>query len=348
METTTLDDFVAWNDQLAALVQAGVPLDLGLGTSGTDLAESLKRINATVSRRVGRGESLGEAIEDDEQSVPASYRSLVELGLRSGNLATAIDGSNRVAKSIDDSRYAIRSSFIYPLIVCSLAFVGLIAFCLFLVPKLDAMYVSLHIRPRSGLRIMQFLRETLPYWVAVPPLALLWLIARLWRTAPTSATLRDRRSNILAWLPGWSRAAFQERCASFAEALATLIESNAPLEEALPLAAGACGDSQLLDAAKSLAAAFAHGGVPGDDNAAAKQFPPFLRWALLHSEATTGRARALRMAADIYRQAAKRREERLRIVAPMVVCVVLGGGVTLLYGLSLFVPVVQLLRAMAS
>ena len=116
----------------------------------------------------------------------------------------------------------------------------------------------------------------------------------------------------------------------------------------MPLAAGACGDAQLLDAAKSLAAAFAHGGVPGDDNAAAKQFPPFLRWALLHSEATTGRARALRMAADIYRQAAKRREERLRIVAPMVVCVVLGGGVTLLYGLSLFVPVVQLLRAMAS
>ena len=55
---TTLDDFVAWNDQLAALVQAGVPLDFGLGASGADLTESLKRINAAVARRVSRGESL--------------------------------------------------------------------------------------------------------------------------------------------------------------------------------------------------------------------------------------------------------------------------------------------------
>jgi general secretion pathway protein F len=348
METPTLDDFVAWNDQLAALVQAGVPLDVGLGATGDDLPESLKRINATVSRRVGRGESLGEAIKDDEQTVPSSYRTLVELGLRSGNLATAIDGSNRVAESIDDSRYAIRSSFIYPLVVCCLAFVGLIMFCLFFVPKLDSMYYSLRIHPGSGLRILQFLRESLFYWIAIPPLALLLFVAWLWRGEPNGATAIGLRSSILAWFPGMTRAAFQERCASFAEALATLVESNTPLDEALPLAAGACGDAQLIEAANSLADSFKHGRSPSDGIPSAQQFPPFLRWALLHSEATTGRARALHMAASIYRQAAKRREERLRIVAPMVVCVVLGGGVTLLYGLSLFVPVVQLLRAMAS
>ena len=38
METTTLDDFMAWNDQLAAAVQAGVPLDLGLPTYAGDVA----------------------------------------------------------------------------------------------------------------------------------------------------------------------------------------------------------------------------------------------------------------------------------------------------------------------
>jgi general secretion pathway protein F len=349
MDTTTLDDFVAWNDQLAALVQAGVPLDLGLGTSGTDLAESLKRINATVARRVDRGESLGEAIQDDEQAVPSSYRALVELGLSSGSLAAAIDGSNRVAESIDNSRYVVRSSFIYPLVVCFLAFVGLIVFCLFFVPKLESMYYSLRMRPGSGLRIMQFLRDTLVYWVAVLPLALLMFVVWLWRAEPNGAASRGRRSGILAWLPGVAGAAFQERCASFAEALATLIENNTRFEEALPLAAQACGDAQLLKAARSLVAASFQDDQPTTgDSPAEKQFPPFLRWALLHSDATTGRARALRMAGSIYRQSAGRREERFRIVVPLVVCALLGGGVTLLYGLSLFVPVVQLLRALAS
>jgi type II secretory pathway component PulF len=348
METTTLDDFVAWNDQLAALVQAGVPLDLGLGTSSTDLADSLKRINATVSRRVSRGESLGEAIQDDEEAVPPSYRALVELGLSSGNLASAIDGSNRVAESIDDSNYAVRSSFIYPLVVCFLALVGLVVFCIYFVPKLENMYYSLRVHPGSGLRIMRMLRDTMSYWVVAQPLAMLLFIVWLWRAKPNRGDSSGRRSGLLAWLPGIAGAEFQERCASFAEALATLLENDAPLADALPLAAEACGDAQFRDAAMSLAASFQGGQSPGDDSPAAKQFPPFLRWALLHSDSSTGRARALRMAASIYRQSAKRREERFRIVVPLVVCALLGGGVTLLYGLSLFVPVVQLLRALAS
>src|SRR5262249_25568303 len=98
----------------------------------------------------------------------------------------------------------------------------------------------------------------------------------------------------------------------------------------------------------SLAASLSNGQTPGDTNPAVRQFPPYLRWALLHSVETIGLGRALTSAAEIYRQSAQRRQERLRIVAPIAVCAVLGGGATLLYGLSLFVPVVQLLRTLAS
>jgi general secretion pathway protein F len=195
---------------------------------------------------------------------------------------------------------------------------------------------------------MQWLRETLPYWSAVLPLALVLFLLRLWRTKSRDGASRGRATGFLTLIPGLSQAAFQERCASFAESLASLVESQVPLEDALPLAAGVCGDARLVGAAQSLAAALKQGQVPDDNDPAATGFPPFLRWAMLHSEATVGRPRALQMAADLYRQAAQRREERLRIVAPIVVCVVLGGSATLLYGLSLFVPVVQLLRALAS
>jgi type II secretory pathway component PulF len=348
METPTLDDFVAWNDQLAALFDAGVPLDVSLGAPGTNATEAVKRINATVARRVKSGESLSDAVEDDEQLVPASYRSLVQLGLHSGDLAATLDGSNRVAESVDNSRFAIQSSFIYPLIVCCLAFVGLILFCLYLVPTLVAMYSSLRVRPGSGLRVLQMLRESLPYWIAIPPIALLLYFVRLWQTKRKGGLSSGRRAGVSAWLPGMRQSLFQERCASFAASLANLVESEVPIVEALPLAARACGDSRLVGSAESLAEALEQGQNPIDDSPLAKQFPPFLRWALLHSDATVGRARALHMAAGIYRESAQRREEKLRIIAPIVVCVLLGGGATLLYGLSLFVPVVQLLRAIAS
>jgi general secretion pathway protein F len=345
MESPTLEDFVAWNDQLAALVQAGVPIDVGLGASDAEVTASLKKINATVSRRVHRGESLAEALDDDEAVLPGSYRSMVELGLRTGNWAAALDGSNRLAESVDASRYAIRSSFVYPLIVCSLAFVGLVAFCLYFVPTLEAMYASLQKQPGSGLRVLQSLRNTLPYWIAIPPVILLLVVAKLWQSSVLRIVSSGRPGS---WLPGMTRSTYEERCASFAAALATLTENAVPFAEALPLAAGTCGDARFVTAAESLAATLSAGQTPSDNSAAARQFPPYLRWALLHSNETIGRPRALNSAAEIYRQSAQRREERLRIIAPIAICAFLGGGATLLYGLSLFVPVVQLLRTIAS
>jgi general secretion pathway protein F len=158
METISRDDVTALNEQLAALVEAGVPLDVGLGQPDLPAAKALARINATVVRRVSRGESLEEALQGDEQDVPASYRSLVH-GLRTGNLSAALDGSHRVAESVVDARYALESAFVYPLIVCLLAFAGLIGFCLFLVPTLERMVESSRLAPGPALRMLHRARR---------------------------------------------------------------------------------------------------------------------------------------------------------------------------------------------
>jgi general secretion pathway protein F len=345
MKTATLDDFMALNNQLAALAQAGVPLDLGLGRLGKDPAGALQKINATVSRRVNEGESLVEALDGDEQVVPTAYRSMVQLGLRSGTLSAALNGSNRLAESVDDSRHAVSSALFYPLVVCGLAYLGLVGFCFFFVPTLEGMYHTFRIRPGLGLRVLQVVRDTLPYWIAIPPLALLLFVASRIYTK-RHAISGGPSIRFLARLPGASKTIFQQRCANFSESLATLVNSGVPLEEGLRLAAGACGDADLSEGARALAAAIRQGRFPNDDSSAALQFPPFLRWALWHSESTIGRGRALQMAAATYRESAEHRTERLRIIAPIVTCVFIGGTAALLYGLALFVPVVDMLRAL--
>ena len=120
------------------------------------------------------------------------------------------------------------------------------------------------------------------------------------------------------------------------------------LDEGLRLAAHACGSASLSQGAEALAAELKAAQPVSEDSPAAQRFPPFLRWALLGSEATTGRSAALRMAAGIYSQSAASRQEQMRLVAPIVACVIIGGGATLLYGLALFVPVVELLQALGS
>lgn len=348
MDSATLDDFMALNDQLVALRKVGVPLNTGLGNTADDTAETLEKINVAMARRVSRGESLTDALDDAEQFVPTPYRCLVQFGLRSGDLSTALDGSHQLAEFVDESRHVVREAFFYPILVCCLAYGGIIGFCLFLVPTLVSMYESLEVPTGSALHVLQVVRNTMPYWIAIPPAILLAYAAWHLRRESQRDWSGGQAGRFLAWLPGMSRALFHQRCANFAAGLAALVAGEVPLEEGLRLAAGTCGDPRLNDGAQELAAAVEAGQLPGDDSPPATQFPPFLRWALLHSDETVGRAPALQMAADLYRESARRRAERLEVVAPIVVCVVLGGGVALAYGLALFLPVVELLKAIAS
>jgi general secretion pathway protein F len=347
MATASLDDFLALNEQLAALIDAGVPLDMGLPEQRTSAAEQLKRINATIVRRVHRGESLDEALEGDDAEIPATFRSAMQFGLRTGKISETLDTSVQVAESVDDSRFTIETAFIYPLIICVIAYLGLIGFSLYLVPTLDEMYTSLNLTPGPGLRVLHLVRETLPYWAIILPIVLLAAVS-LWSRAKRRATTGNVFTGPPRWLPGTSQTLFQERCSRFAASLAALLDNQVPFQEAVVIAGEASGDANLIEGANSLAAADQRSHLPADDGPIAMQFPPFLRWAIWHADATIGRARALEIAARMYREAAARRAERLRTFAPMVVLVLVGGTVTLLYGLTLFIPVVELLRTLAS
>jgi general secretion pathway protein F len=344
MESITLDEFVAWNNQLAALVEAGVPLDIGIDSSDAQVADRLRTIATIVARRVNRGESLTEAIDDDDPQMPSSYRSLAQLALRSGDLNAALEGSTRVAEAIDDSRYSLRSAFIYPVILCGFAFFGLLIYCRSFVPSLTGIYQSLRLAPSAGLRVLEGLQQFQPYWIAAPLAPLVaWFFWR--RLTGPQHSVSAARAGVVSRFPYVSRTLFYEACSTFADSLAALMERGISFEDSLRLTADGCRNIGLADTARTLPASAVEQVAPS--SSAAAQFPPFLRWALLQSEPAVERPRALRMAADLYHQAALRRRERFRVMVPIVVCIVIGGGITLLYGLSLFVPLVELLRTLA-
>ena len=169
MEIPTLEDFIALNKQLAAMAEAGVSLDLGFGRYGDKPVEEIERISATVSKRVHAGESLAEALDGDEQFVPAAYHSIVQFGLRTGNISAGLAGSNVLAESVERSRHAFRAALLYPLIVCFLAYLGLVGFVLFYVPTVEATYEGLRIPPGKGLLVLQALRDTRWQWIWIPP-----------------------------------------------------------------------------------------------------------------------------------------------------------------------------------
>ena len=347
MSTVELDDFMAFNDQLLALIEAGVPVGAGQEVPDRDLPAMLTRINAMVARQAHRGGAVVEAIESGER-IPEWYRNLVVTGLRSGSLDTTLREFSHVASSADESRYVSESALIYPLIVCGLAYLGLIGCCLFFIPRMEAAYTTLRLNPGSGLLLLQTIRDTLPIWIAVPPLLLLIGMLLRSRRRALAKPVGGPMSRFLAAASGGAQAARQQQCAHFAETMASLEAGHVPVGKALGIAASGCSDDTLANGARSLAET-AESGMPIDaDNPEAQKFPPFLRWAILQSEGTVGRERAMHMAAVLYRDGANYSLRRAKIIAPIIGVVVLAGGVTLMYGITLFLPVAQMLKTVAS
>src|SRR5204862_8220654 len=100
----TIDQLLALNEEIAALVRAGIPLDRGLLEAGRDVRGRLGRIAGALGRRLGRGESLVEALHAEERAIPPLYRAGVEAGARAGRLPVALDGGGGCGRGCGGAR----------------------------------------------------------------------------------------------------------------------------------------------------------------------------------------------------------------------------------------------------
>jgi general secretion pathway protein F len=346
MEAVSLDDIIALNDQLGLLAQAGVPLELGLG-GPKEASARLDKINATVARRVQAGESLPEAIVVDEALIPATYRGLLQWGLGKGDLRAGLDSVCGLGESTERIERKVDFTLFYPLLVCTLAGMGLIGLCLFYVPTVEGIYQQLGFVPGRGLTALLWMRRALPYWTVFPPAAFLALIVWLFYEKTTRGSTGRLPAALVGRIPSARQSVDRQRCAVFADAVADLLESGMPLQEALPIASATCGDRGLSEGAGWLAGELKQGRIPDKNAPEVRVFPPLLCWALFDSEPVAGQISALRTAAGGYRELAAKSQRRLELVAAPVACAVLGGGAVLLYGLAVFLPAIEMLKTLA-
>jgi type II secretory pathway component PulF len=151
-----------------------------------------------------------------------------------------------------------------------------------------------------------------------------------------------------AWLcPGLGKIMRYFRYSQFAELLALLVENDVPMQEAIVLAAETTNDPALQDAARAIADATSRGMDASYGLSNSSGFPPFLRWLITRRQEQDGLVSALRAAGEMYQRRAVVISEWIKVTFPVLAAVVIGGGATLLYALSIFVPFTELLHTLA-
>ena len=333
----SLEELVAVNDELAALVRAGVPLEATLGEMGHDLPGRMGRATSELASHMEQGASLSQALASMPEAFPPMYCTAVEAGLRAGRLPVVLEDLARSARRLNELRQVVSTAAIYPLIVVLLT---ISLFGLLSTKIMPAMVRTFEGHATPAVRWIVWLGERIAIWGPAVPLAMVAIGLVCWlRLGRGTVTLR--------WLPVAGKMLRDARVATFSEIMALLLDHDVPLSEALPLAAEASGDPGLARSARPLADQLAQG-VTALTLPAENELPPFFVWLLGTGHRKELLVPLLEQSAEMYRRRALRRSDWIRLYVPVLMTLVIAGAAVLLFALSMFVPLTDLLYEIAT
>lgn len=320
MTDSSLQRLTEFNEQLSALSAADVPLDLGIQGSHDEIMAQLDQYQSVIANQCQDGKSVEQVLTESSDLNP-TYRSAAWAWLHCRDSSIVLDGISTPADTRSQFGRNVGRTLVYPLIILSLAYLGFLYLCNFVGPKIDAIYGQLEESPGTSLSFLLRARETMPIWALLLPLlvvvGLIW-----WKSSSSQFTWN--------WIPGNSRYFSSVRDANIARQLATLLESGCSLEDSL----------KLVDQLPIWQ-------LPGRNAKDGSGQPPagaLLRWAVTDDVGDEPLPRVLRFVEHTYRQSAQRQQTIWELVAPTICGVLLGGAFVLGYGLSLFLPVIQMLK----
>ncbi len=138
------DEFLAFNQELAALLRAGLPLLQSLDLMLERLEDpSLREVLTDVRDRVKSGEELSDAFAVYDDMFPPLYASTLKAGERTGELEKVIRRFIRYLQLVLEVRKKVISALIYPAVLIGLSVSMLAVLAIFVLPKFSMFYSGL-------------------------------------------------------------------------------------------------------------------------------------------------------------------------------------------------------------
>jgi type IV pilus assembly protein PilC len=236
-------DFIIFNQELIALVHAGLPILRCLELLLERMRDPVfRQVLSDVRERVQGGASLSEAFEAQGGLFPKVYTSALLAGEQSGDLEQVLRRYLAYLKSLFALRRKVVQSLIYPTILILLSICLATIMMTVVIPKFSDFYSSfggdLPLMTRILLVSAGFLSQHFAWVVLAGAAAALTL--RGWSRRPAGRLALDR---LKLRLPFAGRLQQHYAISQFTRTLATMISGGIPLVPSLHVAAGSIGNA---------------------------------------------------------------------------------------------------------
>ena len=237
-----MKEFLLFNQELAALIKAGLPIIASLEIlTERRKNQAFRKALMDVRDKVRGGASLSEAFQEQGEMFPAIYSATLASGERSGEVASVLLRYITYQKTILALKRKVTTALIYPAILFVLM-IGLIAILItWVVPQFTEFYkdfgADLPLLTRALIGVSGFVTQRAVFMAAL--LALAAILFRAWMRTAAGRLAIDR---FLVRVPLIGGVFHRFAVSRFTRTLGTLISGGIPAVTALGMSARAVGN----------------------------------------------------------------------------------------------------------
>jgi len=230
-------EFLVFNQELATLLKAGMPLVQSLDILRRRVANTVfKSVLDDVQERVRAGNSLSEAFEAHGTLFPGIYTASLLAGEKSGNLEQVIRRYVAYVKVVATVRRKTISALVYPIILLLLSLAVVSIIVLRVVPEFGAFYAQFDRPLPLSTQIIVAVSDFVRGYFILLVTGLVAAVVAFWAWLRQPAQ-RERFDRWVLQLPGVGPIARKFSTSQAARTLATLLGGGIPLVNAIDISA---------------------------------------------------------------------------------------------------------------
>jgi type IV pilus assembly protein PilC len=335
-------EFLVFNQELATLLKAGMPLVQSLDLLRRRIELPVFRmVLDDVYEKVRSGTAMSDAFASHGDLFPSVYTASLLAGERSGNLDAVLRRYVEYSKVVATVKRRTLSALVYPVILTTLALGVVAIIVLLVVPQFSEFYASLGaqqlpIATRLIIGVSTVLR-TQTVLVAASLGVILVLLA-LWVRRPGQ---KARLHRMLLSVPMLGPVARKFATSQMSRTLATLLGGGLPLVNALDIASRSVGNQHMAKQLEIVSTRVRE----GESFAAALEgrhaFPEVAVKMAEVGESTGALQEMLNTVADFYDEEIATNMERFVTLIEPALLVIMGVVIAVLL-LALYLPIIQL------
>jgi type IV pilus assembly protein PilC len=336
-----LEDLTIFTQQLAAMLDAGLPL-VGALEALEEQTENpvFQIIIRNVKNEVTAGRSFSESCADYPRAFPNLFVSMVEAGEASGSLSEILEKTSTYFEDTVKLVKQVKGALVYPAVVISLAIVLVNVLLIFVIPVFSEMFDGFDAELPKPTQLLIGLSDFLKSYIIF---IIIGLYAAYWLTKKFVATPRGRiiKDNVIIKIPVVGELMRKVNLSRFCRTYAILMRSGVPILKTLSIVASASGNTFVENACKGISRHISQGGQVSDVVALDPYFPPMVKHMSRAGERTGNVDGMLVKVADFYDSEVDTLVKALTsLMEPLLITflgVVIGGIV-----MAMFLPIFQL------